>query len=117
MLRVCQDPNNLPFSNRAGEGFENKIAELFGARAGTGRSSTTRFRSAWPSSATRCATADPDPTDFQCDIVMGVPAGFEQASTTKPYYRSTYALVFPKGKGLDSVTAPEDLLTPRARPS
>ena len=39
--------------------------------------------------------------DFPCDIVMGVPAGFDQVSVTKPYYRSTYAMIFPQGKGLD----------------
>ena len=59
---------------------------------------TTRFRSAWPSSATRCATSCPART-IRCDIVMGVPAGFDQVSVTKPYYRSTYALVFPQGQG------------------
>src|SRR5436190_1441548 len=53
---------------------------------------------------------DPGSNRFKCDLVIGVPVGFELASTTKPYYRSTYALVYVKGKGLDSVTAPEGLL-------
>ena len=48
--------------------------------------------------------------DYPCDIVMGVPAGFDQVSVTKPYYRSTYALVYPKGKGLDGVRSSDDLL-------
>jgi mxaJ protein len=48
--------------------------------------------------------------DYPCDIVMGVPAGFDQVSVTKPYYRSTYALVFPKGKGMDQVSSAEDFL-------
>ena len=56
-LRVCQDPNNLPFSNTKGEGIENRIAELFAQGARTCRWSTTPSRSAWPSSATRCATS------------------------------------------------------------
>ena len=43
-------------------------------------------------------------------IVVGVPAGFDQVSATKPYYRSIYALVFPKGKGLDGVKSSDDLL-------
>ena len=48
--------------------------------------------------------------DFPCDIVMGVPVGYDQVSVTKPYYRSTYALVFAKGKGMDQVTTIEDFL-------
>ena len=48
--------------------------------------------------------------DFPCDIVMGVPVGYDQVSVTKPYYRSTYALVFPKGKGMDQVTSIDEFL-------
>jgi quinoprotein dehydrogenase-associated probable ABC transporter substrate-binding protein len=48
--------------------------------------------------------------EYPCDIVIGVPAGYDQVSATKPYYRSTYALVFPKGKGLDQVTSGEEFL-------
>jgi mxaJ protein len=47
--------------------------------------------------------------DFRCDIVMSVPASYDQASATTPYYRSTYALVYPKGKGLDQVRTGADL--------
>jgi quinoprotein dehydrogenase-associated probable ABC transporter substrate-binding protein len=47
--------------------------------------------------------------EFRCDVVMGVPAGYEQVATTTPYYRSTYMLVFPKGKALDRVKAGSDL--------
>ena len=47
--------------------------------------------------------------DFRCDIVMGVPVGYDQAWATAPYYRSTYALVYPKGKGLDEVRSGADL--------
>ena len=49
-------------------------------------------------------------TNYRCDIIMGVPSGFDQVAVTKPYYRSTYALVFPKGKGLDSVKTKQDFL-------
>ena len=107
-LKVCQDPNNLPFSNLAGEGIENRLAELFGralglpvtyysfpARLGFIRN-TLRFK--LPGS------------DYPCDIVMGVPVGFEQVSVTKPVYRSTYALVYPVGKGLDGVESVADFL-------
>jgi mxaJ protein len=108
LLRVCQDPNNLPFSNTKGEGIENKLAELlakklgwkleyfsFPQRMGFIRN-TIRFK--LPG------------TNYRCDIIMGVPTGFDQVATTKPYYRSTYALVFPKGKGLDSVKSKQDFL-------
>ena len=48
--------------------------------------------------------------DFRCDIVMGVPVGFDQVSVTKPYYRSTYALVYAQGRGMDGVTSSDQLL-------
>jgi mxaJ protein len=107
-FRVCQDPNNLPFSNTLGEGIENRIAEVFGKalnlpvtyysfpqRLGFIRN-TLRYKL-------------PE-QDFPCDIVMGVPVGYDQVSVTKPYYRSTYALVFAKGKGMDQVASVEDFL-------
>ena len=110
VLRVCEDPNNLPFSNRAGEGFENKIAELLARELGW------KLEYAWfPQRMgfirNTLRGREPNSDRFKCDLVMGVPHGFELASTTKPYYRSTYALVYVKGKGLDSVTAPEGLLS------
>ena len=109
VLRVCEDPNNLPFSNRAGEGFENKIAELLARELGW-RLEYTWFPQRMGFIRNTLRARDPGSNRFKCDLVMGVPAGFELASTTKPYYRSTYALVYVRGKGLDSVTAPEGLL-------
>lgn len=107
-LRVCQDPNNLPFSNLAGEGIENKIAEMFGKALGL---PVTYYsfpqRMAFIRNTLRFKLPG---EDYPCDIVIGVPAGFDQVSVTKPYYRSTYALVFPKGKGLDQVSSVEDFL-------
>lgn len=107
-LKVCQDPNNLPFSNDGGQGFENKIAELFGRDLGL---PVTYFsfpnRMAFIRNTLRYKLPN---DDYPCDIVMGVPAGFDQVSATKAYYRSTYALVFPKGKGLDALKSSDDLL-------
>jgi mxaJ protein len=85
-LRVCADPNNLPFSNKRREGFENRIAELLARDMGT----TVQF--SWR----------PQMRGFvrkglkagACDVYMGVPAGFEQLLTTRPYYRSTYVIVY-----------------------
>ena len=107
-LRVCQDPNNLPFSNVKGEGIENKIAEVFGKSLGL---PVTYYsfpqRLAFIRNTLRFKLPG---QDYPCDIVIGVPAGYDQVSVTKPYYRSTYALVFPKGNGLDKVTSGEDFL-------
>lgn len=109
VLRVCEDPNNLPFSNRAGEGFENKIAELLASELGW-KLEYTWFPQRMGFIRNTLRGREPDADRFKCDLVMGVPVGFELASTTKPYYRSTYALVYVKGKGLDSVKLPEDML-------
>jgi quinoprotein dehydrogenase-associated probable ABC transporter substrate-binding protein len=107
-LRVCQDPNNLPFSNTGGEGFENRIAEVFGKALGLPVSYYSfPQRLAFIRNTLRYKLPG---ADYPCDIVMSVPVGFDQVSVTKPYYRSTYALVFPRGKGLDSVTSSEAFL-------
>lgn len=107
-FRVCQDPNNLPFSSLKGEGIENKIAELFAKDLGL---SVEYFsfpqRLAFVRNTLRYKLHG---EDYPCDIIMGVPAGFDQVSVTKPYYRSTYALVYAKGKGLDGVQTIDDFL-------
>jgi quinoprotein dehydrogenase-associated probable ABC transporter substrate-binding protein len=106
-FRPCIDPGNLPFSNDKGEGFENRIAMLFAAKLGLPMQSysfpqrmnfirnTLRYR--LPGE------------DFRCDIVMSVPVGYDQVSATVAYYRSTYALVYRKGHGLDDVKSGADL--------
>lgn len=113
-FKVCQDPNNLPFSNVAGQGYENRIAELM-ARDLALPVSYYSFPNRMAFIRNTLKFKLPD-DDYPCDIVMGVPAGFDQVAATKPYYRSTYALVFAKGKGLDGVKSSDDLLAlPRAR--
>lgn len=107
-LRVCQDPNNLPFSNIKGEGIENKIAELFGKALGL---PVTYYSFPQRLAFIRNTLKFKLPgEDYPCDIVISVPAGYDQVSATKPYYHSTYALVFPKGKGMDQVASAEDFL-------
>ena len=107
-LRVCQDPNNLPFSNSNGEGIENKIAEVFGKALGL---PVTYYsfpqRLAFIRNTLRYKLPG---QDYPCDIVMGVPVGYDQVLVTKPYYRSTYALVYARGKGLDEVRSAQDFL-------
>ena len=107
-FKVCQDPNNLPFSNTGGAGFENKIAELFAQDMGL---PVKYYEFPNRMNFIRNTLRYKLPTDdYPCDIVMGVPAGFDQVSVTKPYYRSTYSLVYPKGKGLDAIRSSDDLL-------
>lgn len=84
-LRVCADPNNLPFSNRAGQGFENALAELIATDLGR----TVEY-TWWPQ---RRGFIRSTLKAGRCDLVPGVPASFELAATTAPYYRSAYAFV------------------------
>ena len=98
-LRVCADPANLPFSNRAGEGFENKIAELLAAELGV------PVRYTWYPQATGFVRQTL--MARRCDLVIGISLGFELLQNTNPYYRSSYALVYRADSGL-SATALDD---------
>lgn len=84
-LRVCSDPNNLPFSNRRGAGFENRIAELLARDAGR------RLEYYWMPQR-RGFVRNTLRAGF-CDLIMAVPSQFELALTTRPYYTSTYVFV------------------------
>lgn len=84
-LRVCADPNNLPFSNAAGAGFENKIAQLVGRELGRPVSYTW-----W---AQRRGFVRNTLNAGACDLVVGTVAGMELLATTRPYYKSTYVFV------------------------
>ena len=85
VLRVCADPNNLPFSNRAGEGFENALAELVAEELGMEVAYTWQPQRRGFIRTTLRAEL--------CDVVMGIPSSFELARPTNPYYRSTYVFV------------------------
>jgi quinoprotein dehydrogenase-associated probable ABC transporter substrate-binding protein len=100
VFRACGDPRNLPFSNDKGEGFENKLAELFAAKLGK-KLSYTYFPQA--TGFVRMTLGS-----YRCDIIMGFPQGDDQAQLTVPYYKTTYALVFKPGSGLEDVTAISD---------
>jgi quinoprotein dehydrogenase-associated probable ABC transporter substrate-binding protein len=89
VLKVCSDPNNLPFSNDRREGFENRIAELVARDLG----STVEYtwwvqRRGYIRNSLRAK---------KCDVMIGVPTGLDMLLTTRPYYRSTYAFVTRKG--------------------
>ena len=85
VLRVCSDPNNLPFSNQQQQGFENRIAELVARDMGA-RVEYTWWaqRRGYIRNSLRAKT---------CDVMIGVPTGLDMLLTTRPYYRSTYAFV------------------------
>lgn len=86
VLRVAADPNNLPFSNDRGEGFENAIAQLVAAEL------HADLKYVWH--AQRRGFFRETLKQQHCDLVMGVPAGFKLALTTEPYYSSSYAFVY-----------------------
>ena len=100
VFRVCADPRNLPFSNEAGEGFENKLAEFFAHKL------DKKIAYAWypgaPGFVRNTLNA------HKCDVIMGFPQGNDIAQVTNPYYRTAYALVFKPGSGLDHVESLDD---------
>jgi quinoprotein dehydrogenase-associated probable ABC transporter substrate-binding protein len=101
VFRACADPRNLPFSNEAGEGFENKIAELFARKLGKSVGYTFY----------------PGATGFirntlnahRCDVVLGIAQGDDIVQPTNPYYRTGYVAAYHEDgplKGLDSLSDP-----------
>ena len=107
-VRVCQDPNNLPFANDKEQGFENRIAELLGKHLGV---PVTYFNYPQRFVFIRNTLRYKLPgEDYPCDVIIGLPVGYDQVAVTKPYYRSTYAMVFAQGKGLDDVNSVDDFL-------
>src|SRR6266446_4317323 len=97
-LRVCADPDYLPFSNRAGEGFENKIAEAVAKALGQTLQYTwanSRARGGFPEFLALTLDAK------KCDVVMGLPYGNREELTTQPYYVSSYVFAFKKSKNYD----------------
>lgn len=85
VLRACADPNNLPFSDRAGGGFENRLAELVAGEL------HARLEYTWW--AQRRGFVRNTLTAGHCDVLLGVPASFDRALVTRPYYRSSYVFV------------------------
>ncbi len=103
-LRVCADPRNLPYSNEAHEGFENKIAELLAQRLG--KELTYVYY--------------PNTTGFvrntlnarRCDVIMGIPQGDDIVQVTNPYYRTSYTIVSRPGTDAAAI---DDLADPRLK--
>lgn len=115
VLRVCADPDNLPQSNRRGEGFENKIAEELARDLGR-RIEYTYFPQRMGFVRNTLRKRDEVTKQFKCDVIIGVPKGYELTATTRPYMHSTYALVFHEAAGLGDLQTADDLLKlPRAQ--
>lgn len=108
-LRVCADPDNMPFSNRRGEGFENKIAEALARDLGR-RVEYTYFPQRMGFVRNTLRRKDPNSMQFSCDVIIGVPKGYELTATTRPYMRSTYALVFAERGDFAALKTADDLV-------
>jgi quinoprotein dehydrogenase-associated probable ABC transporter substrate-binding protein len=100
VLRVCADPRNLPFSNEKGEGFENKLAELFAEKL---QKKLDYMYFPQATGFVRMTLGS-----HRCDVIMGFPQGDDLVQGTNPYYRTAYALVAKQGSGLDEVATLED---------
>jgi quinoprotein dehydrogenase-associated probable ABC transporter substrate-binding protein len=113
-FKVCADPLNPPYSTKKQDGFENKIAELL-AKELKQTVEYTWFpqrigfiRNTLMASVNEKAV---DSTDYKCDVVMGLPTGYDLTETTIPYYKSTYVLLIAIGRGWDDITLDAAQLT------
>jgi mxaJ protein len=103
-LRVCADPNNLPFSNAAGEGFENRIVELLAKDLGA------HVKYTWWAQRRGAVRNTLNARD--CDVIPGTASSADMTGTTDPYYRSTYVFVSRTDRGLKTLASLDD---PRLR--
>jgi quinoprotein dehydrogenase-associated probable ABC transporter substrate-binding protein len=101
-LRVCADPDNLPYSKEDGSGFENRIADVIAQELGA------QLRYEWLPQIRGWVRKTMGAG--LCDVFIGVPKGLDRLATTKPYYRSTYVFVTRRGEG-----APTRFDDPRLR--
>lgn len=108
-LRVCADPHNMPLSNDRGEGYENRLAEALAADLGR-KVEYTFFPQRIGFVRNTLRSRDPTTRMYKCDLIMGVPKGYELTATTQPYMRSTYTMVFRREGVLAGIQRPEDLL-------
>lgn len=107
-LKVCAPPFNLPMSEKDGSGYENRMAELFGKQLGL-PVEYTWFPQRMGFIRATLRNNETDDGSYKCDLVMGVVENFELAATTRPYMRSSWAMVYVKGRGLDFIKNQEDL--------
>ncbi len=101
VLRVCADPNSMPYSNEAEEGYENRLAELFAEKLG--REGVTYAYFPQVTGFVRNTLAA-----YKCDVILSYPQGDEIVQNTNAYYRTVYALVFKPGSDLEGVKSLDD---------
>ncbi len=100
VFRACADPRDLPFSDEAREGFENKIADLFAKKLG--KSVAYAFYPGATGFVRNTLNA------HRCDVVLGIAQGDDIVQPTNPYYRTGYAAVYKKGGALDGLNSLQD---------
>jgi quinoprotein dehydrogenase-associated probable ABC transporter substrate-binding protein len=100
VLRVCADPNNLPFSNEKGEGFENRITRLLAEKLH--KDVAYAFYPGASGFIRNTLNA------HLCDVVLGMPQGNDLVQPTNPYYRTTYAIVTRAGSDLADLKSFDD---------
>ena len=107
-FKVCADPLHPPYSTKAQTGFENKIAQLF---ANELNQELEYFwfpqRIGFIRNSLKAQIGDTE--QYKCDLVMGLPVGFDFAKTTTPYYHSSYVMLIAKGRGWDDIKHPSQL--------
>jgi quinoprotein dehydrogenase-associated probable ABC transporter substrate-binding protein len=109
VLHVCADPSSLPQSNDRGEGYENKIAEALAHDLGK-KVEYTFFPQRMGFVRMTLRARNETTLKFKCDLIIGVPKGYELTATTQPYMRSTYAMVFADRPDFKGFKDPADLL-------
>jgi len=109
VLRVCADPDNMPLSNRRGEGYENRIAEELARDLGR-RVEYTWFPQRLGFVRHTLRQKDETTLQFSCDVIIGVPKGYELTATTRPYMHSTYALLFAAREDFANLKTADDLM-------
>jgi len=113
-FKVCADPLNPPYSTQKQDGFENKIAEFIAKELGQEVEYTwfpQRIGFIRNTLTASVNEKEVDSQNFKCDVVMGLPTGYELTETTIPYYKSTYVLLIAKGRGWDDITLDAAQLT------
>jgi quinoprotein dehydrogenase-associated probable ABC transporter substrate-binding protein len=109
VLRVCADADGLPQSNSRGEGYENKIAQALARDLGR-KVEYTYFPQRMGFVRNTLRARDEQTQQFKCDVIIGVPKGYELTATTQPYMHSIYALVVPARADLKDLKTAEDLM-------
>ena len=113
-FKVCADPLNPPYSTKKLDGFENKVAAFIAKELGQELEYTWFPQRIGFIRNTLMAPVKEDAVDstvYKCDVVMGLPTGYDLTETTIPYYTSTYVLLIAKGRGWDDITLDAAQLT------